>query len=382
MSNTSQDRDPDYLACLPTREVSHRIARVVGRIEARANICTADNRDLSPAEQRATSDDTTELAALRVASDRHQQIETRGRAIDQAIDNHRRGVENRSRPTLLVSAANIEQHAAALASGRTFGAVEFGAVETRARVTAGGDLGSAGAWHPGAPNEPRHLIQFAGIPVSELTGRTAQVPQYTGPTPAAGVDESADHGEYDSVAPVNLTALRYGRWSEVSALANVVDDLHGLNRMHAWAVARDLDALAVSAVEDAASSLGVSVDIEEAVRQAILTVAANTYSDETQLVVFGTPADLAELTGTTPANAADLGSHAVRFAGAAVYPTTAASADVLTVFAPGGFRVFQAPLQSASLIDPTDGSHKFGSWLHSTGLAEQIAGSAVMVGAS
>jgi hypothetical protein len=168
----------------------------------------------------------------------------------------------------------------------------------------------------------------------------------------------------------------------VSSLANVVDDLHGLNRMHAWGIARDLDALAVSAVEDAAASLGVSVDIEEAVRQAILTVAANTYSDETQLVVFGTPADLAELTGTTPANADDLGSHAVRFAGAKVYPTIAASPNVLTVFAPSAFRVFQSPLQSASLIDPADGSHKFGSWLHATGLAEQIVGSAVTVGAS
>ena len=99
-------------------------------------------------------------------------------------------------------------------------------------------------------------------------------------------------------------------------------------------------------------------------------------------MVIGTPADLAELTGTTPANADDLGSYAVRFAGAKVYPTTAASPNVLTVFAPGGFRVFQAPLQSASLIDPASGAHKFGSWVHSTGVAEQIVSSAVMVGAS
>ena len=141
----------------------------------------------------------------------------------------------------------------------------------------------------------------------------------------------------------------------MSALANVVDDLVGLNRMHSCAIARDLDRLAVSA-EAAAASLGVGAGIEENVRAAILTVAAQTYSDETQLVVIGTPADLAELTGTTPANADDLGSYAVRFAGAKLYPTLAASPDVLTVFAPGGFRVFQAPLQSASLIDPASGA--------------------------
>lgn len=377
MPTTSQDRDPDYLTRLPAGEVETRIARVVERVESRANRASSENRDLSTAEAALTSEDTAELAALRVAADRHHQIETRGRAIGEAVDNHRRGLETRSRPTLLVSDQHLAEHAAALADGRP-----FGAVETRARVTAGGDLGSAGAWHPGSPNEPRHLIQFAGIPVSELTGRTAQVPAYTGPTAAAGVDESTDHAEYDAVAPVNLTALRYGRWSEVSALANVVDDLHGLNRMHAWGIARDLDRLAVQSVEAAAGSLGVSVDVEEAVRTAILTVAASTYSEETQLVVIGQPADLAELTGTTPANADDLGSYAVRFAGAKLYPTLAASANVVTVFAPGGFRVFQSPLQSASLIDPQDGSHKFGSWLHSTGVAQQIIGSAVTVGAS
>lgn len=378
MSTTSQDRDVDFLTNLPASEVERRIARVADRVEARNVRASSENRDLNPAEQRATSDDITEAAALRVAADRQQQIETRGRAIGEAIDNHRRGLESRSRPTLLVSEEHLQQHAAALADGRP-----FGAVESRARVTAGGDLGSAGAWHPGAPQEPRHLIQFAGIPVSELTGKTAQVPQYVGPTAAAGADEGVDHGEYDSVAPVNLAALRYGRWSEVSALANVVDDLVGLNQMHAWGAARDLDAMAVAAIESAAGSLGVGTgDLDESVRQAILTVAANTYSDETQLVVFGRPAALAELTGTTPANADDLGSHAVRFAGAKVYPTLAASANELTVFAPSAFRVFQSPLQSASLIDPKDGSHKFGSWLHSTGVAEQIIGSAVMVGAS
>jgi hypothetical protein len=32
-----------------------------------------------------------------------------------------------------------------------------------------------------------------------------------------------------------------------------------------------------------------------------------------------------------------------------------------------------------TLIDPTDGSNKFGSWLHSTGVAQQIVGSAAAV---
>jgi hypothetical protein len=100
------------------------------------------------------------------------------------------------------------------------------------------------------------------------------------------------------------------------------------------------------------------------------------------VVVVGTPADLAELTGVSPTNATDLGSYPVRFNGARIYPTIAASPNVITAFAPSAFRLFQSPLQSASLIDPQSGAHKFGSWLHSTSVAQQIAGSAVWVGGS
>lgn len=375
MSTQDQDRDPDYLASLPARDVETRIARVVERIESRANAAGRD--DLSPAQQALMSEDVTQLAALRIAVDRQQEMRSKGRAIDEAIEMRSRGAHTGGPSSLLVSQQHLAEHAAALSEGRP-----FGAVETRSRVTAASDLGSAGAWSDAAPNEPRHLIAFAGIPVSELTGRTAQVPSFTGPTAAAGVDESTDHPEYDAITPVDLVALRFGRWSEVSALADQVDELTGLNMMHGWGIARDIDRLAVAAVEASASFQGVSVDIQEAVRTAVLHVGATVYAAETQLVIVGQPADLAELTGTQPTNGDDLGSYAVRFAGARLYPTLAASPNQLTVFAPGSFRVFQSPLQSASLIDPQDGSHKFGSWLHSTGLAQQIAGSAVTVGAS
>ncbi|OBG83612.1 hypothetical protein A5698_06440 [Mycobacterium sp. E136] len=372
--------DIDALAELPLAEIEERIANASERVETRVQRAQGENRDFTSREADLTADDRTELGALRDALQLRRRNAEQSEKVNRAVAE---AVETRSapwQPTLLVSEANLHAAAEALHAGHSYGATEL--VETRARMTTAGDLGSAGAWAPGAPNDPRHLIAFAGIPVSQLTGRTAQVPKYTGPTAAAGVDETTDHGEYDTVEPVNLTALRYGRWSDVSALANVVDDLIGLNRMHAWAIARDLDLMAVAAVEDAAASAGVSADLEQRVREAILSVAAETYSAETDLVVFGQPVDLAELTGTTPTNADDLGSYAVRFAGARTYPTTAATAGTLTVFAPAGFACFQAPLQSATLIDPADGSNKFGQWLHSTGVANQIVGAAATVGVS
>lgn len=371
--------DIDALAELPLAELEERIANASERVETRVQRAEAEERDFTAREADLTADDRQELSALRDALQLRRRNAEHSEKMMRAIVE---ATETRSapwQPTLLVSEANLAAHAEALREGRPYGAVE---VETRVRMTTAADLGSAGAWAAGAPNEPRHLIAFAGIPVSPLVGRTAQAPKYTGPTAAAGVDENTNHPEFDDVAPVNLTAARYGRWSDVSALANAVDELTGLNAMHSWGIARDLDLMAVAAVEDAADDLGVSVDLDQHVREAILTVAATAYSAETDLVVFGQPADLAELTGTTPANADDLGSFVVRFAGARVYPTTAATPNTLTVFAPNGFRCFQSPLQSASLIDPASGAHKFGSWLHSTEVGNQITGAAVTVGAS
>lgn len=371
----SAKTDIDKLTKLPDDEIQTRMSLAAERVETRIERAQAMSRDLTEREAELCRADRAELEALRsaVAIKDHEQRTLK--AIDTALTEHRVGMSAPLAPSLLVSQQHLEQHAAALRDGRPFGAVEM-----RARVTAAADLGSAGAWHAGMPNEPRHLIKFAGIPVSPLTGRTAQLPAYTGPTSAVGADESTSHGEYDSVAPVNLTALRYGRWTAVSSLANVVDDLLGINRMHAWGIARDLDEVAVTAIETAAGSPDAAGDdLDLAVREAILTVAAATYSEESNLVIVGTPATVALLSGTTPTDAGDLGSVPVRFNGARLYPTTAATAGQLTVFAPGSFRCFQTQLQSASLIDPASGENKFGQWLHSTGVGEQIAGSAVAI---
>jgi hypothetical protein len=378
-----KNRDPEHLQTLSTSELDHELGMATDRVETRASRCLHEGRDLTPREIELNTDDRDECAAIMAEIETRSRYRERVREVGEAVEQitaaQSAAVETRSapfRPTLLVSDANLERHAEAMREGRPYGAME---IETRARVTAAGDLGSAGAWDPGQPNEPRHLIAFAGIPISPLIGRTAQVPKYTGPSGAAGVDESTPHGEYDSVDPVNLTGVRYGRWTQVSALANVVDDLRGVNMMHAWGIARDLDLLAVQAIQTAASTPAVLTSLEAQVRQATLQVAAATYSDESQLVIFGTPADLSLLTGTTPANADDKGSVPVRYNGAKLYPSLSATADQVTVFAPNAFRVFQTPLQSGSQIDPTDGSNKFGQWLHSTGVAQQITGSAAAV---
>lgn len=374
----SRKTEPEYLAELPDVELERRTSAAVERVENRAARARVEARDFTPRESDLSEQDRDELAALNGAiearSRNNEQRETRNQWVQDAVDGH---VETRSAQwPLLVSREHLEQHAAALREGRTFAAAE---VETRSRVTAASDMGARGDWVDAAPHSPRHLIAFSGMPVSLLTGRRAELPSYTGPTGAAGSDENTAHGEYFAVDPVSLTAARYGRWTNVSSLVNVVDDLVGINQMHAWGIARDFDLLAVTAVQTAAGAPATLVSLESQVREAILAVAAATYSDETQLVIFGTPADLAPLTATTPTNAGDVGSLALRFGAARIYPSTAAASGQVTVFAPGSFRTFQSKLQSALILDPTDGSSKFGQWTHATPVAEQIIGSAAAV---
>ena len=160
-----------------------------------------------------------------------------------------------------------------------------------------------------------------------MTGRTAQVPAYTGPLVAVGVDETVDHPEYDSVAPVNLTALRYGRWSagvgtrqrgrrprRIEPHARLGNSA-GLGRAWRWCGGGG-----------GSVAGGVRVDIEES--------SADGDSDGRRATPTprrprwwwsASPTDLAELTGTTPANADDLGSSRCGSPGPKVYPTTAAS---------------------------------------------------------
>ncbi|MBI5338033.1 MAG: hypothetical protein HZB45_10175 [Mycolicibacterium rufum] len=344
----------------------------------RANEQRRDFTAAEAAEMRSIRTTMENLRDTIEAAELADQVSARVSLIDDAL--HTRSAA-RFGPGLLVGETNLRSHWEAIVKGGTHSAEENPrAIETRARVTAATDIGSASAWSDAAPNAPRNLIAFAGMPISELTGKTAQVPVFTAPVSALGADEGANHPEYDDVAKTDLTALRYGRWTDVSSVVAELDDLRGVNQMHAWGIAHDLDRLALVALQTSAgvpSSAGS--DLEGVVRQLLLTVAASTYSDETQLVITGRPVELARLTGITPANGSDLASVATRFNGARLYPSLDATASVLTVFAPNAFRVFQTPLRSATTIDPASGAQKFGSWLHSTPPAQQITGSALSV---
>lgn len=362
-------------------ELMERRTAVINEARAIAQTGVAENRDLTTDEQGAFEALIHQADSLEKRAKAIHEGEQKAHELEESFRSVTGGepwsANADACPSLLVSPENIVKHADAIQEGRSFGAVEERAT-IQVNPAAANALGGAQAWAQTQAREPIHLIRAAGIPVQTLTGVAATMPAFTLPTAAAGVNETTAHGEYDSVVDVPLTAARYGRWSAVSAAVSVFTSISGINNMHAIGIAKDLDKLAVGNVETAAGTPSAySADIAGHTREALLSVAANVLADVEDLFIIGRPAAVALLGDVTPANGNDAGSVVSRFGGARLYATAAAAAGQLTVFHPQSFLVFQSKLQSASTIDPKDGSNTWGSWLHSTPVGQGLAGSAL-----
>lgn len=365
-------------------ELTERRAALIKQATDIARKGVNENRELTASEQATFDEHIAEAEAIQ---ERAKQIHDGERAAGELNESFRNVTgaypgqpTSNSCPSLLVSADNIAKHVEAMNEGRSFGAMEEQRALIQINPAAATGMGGASAYGQTGTREPRHLILVAGIPVQALNGVSATMAKYTLPAAAAGVNETTAHGEYDAVTDVPLTAVRYGRWSAASAAVRSFNPLVNLVNAHAIGIAKDLDKLAAGNIETAAGTpAAYAADIPGNVRNTVLSVAANVLGDPTELVIFGQPSAIALLGDTTPANGQDIGTVANRFNGALLYPTAEAAAGQLTVFHPASFLVFQSKLQSASTIDPKDGSNAFGSWLHSTPVGQGLAGSALAV---
>ncbi|TMS46720.1 hypothetical protein [Mycobacterium sp. DBP42] len=365
-------------------ELMERRSNIIAQARKIAETGVAQKRDLTEGEQ-------TEFDGLVKQAD---ELQERAKEIHEGeqkaheLENSFRAVTGASPwqptasgcPTLLVSPANVAKHVAAMRQGQTYGAIEEARATIQVNPAASSALGGAQAWAQTPAREPMHLIRYAGIPVATLNGVAATMPTFTLPAGTAGVNETTAHAEYDTIVDTPLTAVRHGRWSAVSAAVQTFDPISGIANMHSIAIAKSLDLAAVGDIEAAAGTpVAFNADIARNVRQAVNTVAATVYTAVEDLVLFGQPADIALLQDIAPANGPDAGSVTTRFNGARLYPTLEATAGQITIFSPQGFLVFMSALQSASTIDPKDGSNSFGSWLHSTGVGQGLTGSAIAV---
>jgi hypothetical protein len=377
--------DIDELARLPREQLEHRRAQALERLETRQDRVFDENRDLSERENSLSKADMAETEALDMAlfaQERNAAKVEHRREVDRAISDlfdTKGRVETRGRAqSLLVSEDHLRSHAEAIRQGSTFGAYE---VEARAQVTVATDTGSPGSYGEGGIPNPITLRRFAGIPVDKLEGATAQHPSVTLPTGVAGVAETVAHTEFDGANVANLTALRYGRWTDVTSFVDEFTTLKAINGAHAVGLARDLNLVDLTAIQTAAGTVVAfdAANLDRNVRTAILKVAAAALVPPEAVVLFGTSAALGVVTGYAPASGDDRGTVATRIYGAKVYVTEQALAGNIYCFAPNGFQIFSTGLASASVIDPTTGGHKFGQWIHSTAPGVFIVGAAAGV---
>jgi hypothetical protein len=208
------------------------------------------------------------------------------------------------------------------------------------------------------------------------------MPTVTLPSGSAGTaDSTTNHGEYDAIDRLDLTGLRYGRWTQVTSVVDAFDELSAINRAHGVGIARDLNLADGTAIQTAAGTVTAfdANNLDRNVRVAVLKVAAAALVDVEDTVIFGTSAALGVVTGFAPTSGGDRGSVSLRVYGARVYVHEASTAGNVYVFAPAGFRTFSSGLRSASTIDPKNGSNTFGQWLHSTPAGLAIVGAAAGV---
>jgi len=368
--------DIDSLIRLPREQLEHRRAAADERLQTRQDRVFEQNRDLTESEHSLSRNDMAELEALDAALVYQERSRTMGEGMELAHRTRARGpIETRGHPPLLVSEDHLRNHADAIRAGSTFGAYE---IEARAQVTVATDTGSPGSYGEGGIPDPITLRRFAGIPVDKLEGATAQHPSLTLPSGVAGVAETVAHTEFDGANVANLTALRYGRWTDVTSFVDEFTTLKAINGAHAVGLARDLNLVDLTAIQTAAGTVTAfdAANLDRNVRTAILKVAAVALVPPESVVLFGTSAAMGVITGYAPASGDDRGTVATRVYGAKVYVTEQAAAGNVYAFAPIGFQIFSTGLASASVIDPTTGGHKFGQWIHSTAAGVFIVGAA------
>jgi hypothetical protein len=235
-------------------------------------------------------------------------------------------------------------------------------------------MGTAVEYSAGGLQAPNTLWRLSGIPtVQPPAGVKGAVPLVTLPAADPLVDEGDPHAEFDGVTPDPEVLKRTGAWSDLTSEALVSSTIAEISGAHARIIARDVDRATVDKLEAAPSELTID--------QALTTVAAEAAADVSRLWIFGTPIDVAALVGNavfTPTSGPDVESYASAYGGARVYSCPAATTGQMTVFFPGGFKVFATPLASGVLIDPTTGAQKFGQWMLYA-IGQSLAGAAVTV---
>lgn len=161
---------------------------------------------------------------------------------------------------------------------------------------------------------------------------SAQFPKLTLPSTDAGVGEGVTVVEFAASTGGTVTLKRYGRYTDFTREWLVGADAGAVIAAHRTAIARDLDAVLIAAVNtDAGSAVAFTADVPAAVRKSIATVTDNTAATDGQIVVLAHPDNVALLQAVTSTGEKTIAEEFVRFAGSLVYASSAVPTGFMLV---------------------------------------------------
>jgi hypothetical protein len=258
-----------------------------------------------------------------------------------------------SRNPLAYTSAALDDIQAAIEQVRRGDGLTPRRVPSNATLTTG-THGAPREWGRNVLSGPRLLHVVAGVPRQPIDAILAQFPQLTLPTPSAAVGEGASLVEYASSVSGNVTAGRFGRFTDLSQEALVGTDAAAILAMHQLGIALDLDAVLVAAVQTAAgAAVAFNADVMGQIRKAIAKVLANTAAERPEdLVILAHPDNVNLLENVTPTGGQTIAESFQRFSGALVYPSNSVTTGFMTVAnLPAGVRFFEATSGAGTAVD-------------------------------
>lgn len=311
-------------------ELMERRKSLIHQAQTIAKRGVDEKRDLTEHEQNMFDGHIAEAEALQ---ERAKQIRDGERAAHELEESFRSvtGVDpsRRRGPHLLhVPDQAVRELHAATNERRTY-SWQASPEERAALVT--GTYGTTTGWHGFGADGPLLLHDIGGAAIEQLSGLKLSYPTFTLPTASASVAETVTVGEYATSTAGTLTAARFGRWTDISAEASL-NGTNSIIRMHAMAVARDLNAACVDALETAAgTAVTYATSAEFMVKRSIAVICDRTACDPSALMLIVNPADAPAFADTTPTNGADIASTVERFSGARIFASTAQTAGIALV---------------------------------------------------
>jgi hypothetical protein len=311
-------------------ELMERRTDILVRARAIAEKGVAENRDLTQYEQDRFNDLIAEADQLHTRAKEVHAGERRSGELDASFRSTTGADPRRGRPHMLHVPDTAVRELCAATNERRHYSWQADAPEHRAALVTG-TYGTTTGWHGPGADAPLLLHDIGGAAVEQILGLKLAHPVFTLPTASAAVAETVTVGEYAASTAATITAARFGRWTDISVEASL-NGTNSILRMHAMAVARDLNAAAVAVLTTAAgAAVTYATGAEYMVKRSIAVLCDRTASEPGALMLIVNPSDAPEFADTTPTNGADIASTVERFSGARIFASTAVTAGTALV---------------------------------------------------